>query len=110
MVHNRCSASFADAVGLVSNAGDSFAGSATVNGVFAARAHAAAAKRNSAGETIPGDTGWLAAPDLRASRAAGCLSASCPAGCLTRWNGRARGRIVVAAMRLADRADDVANP
>src|SRR3989442_1411871 len=111
MVHNRCSASFADAVGLVSNARDSVVGSVAARAGAAARAHAAAAKHNSAAETIPGDTGWHAAPDLRASRAADCCwSASRAVGCLTRWNGRASGRIVVAALRLADRAGDAANP
>lgn len=99
MVHNRCSASFADAVGLVSSGRDIFAGSVAVHAGAAARAHAAAAMRNSAGVTIPGDTGWHAAPDLHASRAAGCL-----------YDRNKRAQIVVAASRLADRADVSANP
>src|SRR6266516_781698 len=101
MVHNRCSASFEDAVGPVASAGDTFAGSATVPGVSAARACAVAARHNSAGETFRCDTGWHAVPHSRASRV-GC--------CLSDWNRRASDRIAVAASRLAaDHAGVVAS-
>src|SRR6266545_4199436 len=108
MAHNRCSASFAGAVGLVSDARDSFAGSVTVRGAAAVRADAVVANHNSAVETIPGDTDLHAAPDTGASHAA-CRPVD--------YSGdrNKRARTVVAALRpaVAVHADDVeaaANP
>src|SRR2546423_13939250 len=101
MVRNRCNANFADAVGLVSDGRDIFAGSVTARGVVAAQEYAAVAKHNSAAETIPGDTGWHVAPDSRASRAADYLSGR---------RKRARGRTIGAALRLAVHAGVAVNP
>src|SRR6266545_2450847 len=94
MAHNRCSASFAGAVGLVSDARDSFAGSVTVRGAAAVRADAVVANHNSAVETIPGDTDLHAAPDTGASHAA-CRPVD--------YSGdrNKRARTVVAALRPA---------
>jgi hypothetical protein len=100
MVHSRCSASFADAIGRVSSLRDTLADRPAVRRVAVARANAVVAKHNSADETIPDDTDLHAAPDRRASRAAEHLRD---------WvsDQNSRDRTVVAELRLAVHADDV---